>query len=589
MCGIIGYKGNKNASEFILSGLSMLEYRGYDSWGVAIKKDNKIVTFKKIGKISDRTAKDEIATGTIGMGHTRWATHGGITKNNAHPHTNEIGNIAIVHNGIIENYQKLKKSLKEKGHEFLSETDTEIIAHLIEEYEKEMDFLDAFKKALNDIEGSFAIVCMHKDRNELICARRDSPMVVGVNHKKNEYFVASDVPAFLEHTRDVIFMDDNEIVIINNKPTFYNLLNGKIVEKKEQHITWDIAQAKKGDFKHFMLKEIKEQKETLKNAISQKDEVIESIADKINSGFGVFFVASGTSLNAAKSAAYMFSKHAKKHVNVVDASEFEYYKDFLTPKTLMITISQSGETADVLSAVKTAKKIGVEIISIVNVMGSSLERQSDKSLLMNAGPEICVVATKTYTSQLAILHLIVYAVSNRLKRGKEWLKYAADHVDELTCQTEITKLENLALRLKDCHHMYLIGRGLSYPTALEAALKIKEVSYIHAEAFPGGSLKHGPLALIEKGTPLIVFAPKDETFDQTITNAMEAKARGAFIIGVSPEDNEVFDFHINVPDLNGTSPIANIIPIQVFSYYLAVLKGLDPDMPRNLAKSVTVK
>ncbi len=590
MCGIIGYKGSKNAADIILSGLSRLEYRGYDSWGVAIKNLEGLKVFKQVGKISDATAHEEkIAKGCVGMGHTRWATHGKVTEENTHPHTTTDMKIAVVHNGIIENYQELRDILKQKGHTFTSQTDTEAIAHLIEEYTKTTDFLTAVKSALADIKGSFAIVCAHKDCPDLVCARRDSPLVIGVDHKNKEYFVASDIPAFIEHTKDVIFVDDNELVILKDQPVFYNLLDGRVVEKKEHRVDWSIEQAKKGDFEHYMIKEIKEQKETIKNALAQKDSVLEGLAKKINEGFGVFFVAAGTSLNAAKSAAYMFSKHAGKHVNVADASEFEYYKNFLTPKTLMITLSQSGETADVLSAVKAAKEKGVEIISIVNVMGSSLARTSDVSLLMNAGPEICVAATKTYTSQLAILHLLAYAITGRLNRGREWLKYAADKVDELTSDTEIKKLENLAMRLKDTKHMYLIGRGLSYPTAEEAALKIKEVSYIHAEAFSGGALKHGAMALIEERTPVIAFAPNDETFNDMISNCMEVKARGAFVIGISPKDNEAFDFHIKVPELNGTSPIANIIPIQVLSYYLAVLNGLNPDKPRNLAKSVTVK
>ncbi|MCK5373397.1 MAG: SIS domain-containing protein, partial [Candidatus Aenigmarchaeota archaeon] len=366
-------------------------------------------------------------------------------------------------------------------------------------------------------------------------------------------------------------------------------ITGNIIDKKVQVLDWDVEQAKKGDFKHYMLKEISEQKETITKAIHQDDKVLQGIADTINESYGTFFIASGSSYNAALSASYTFSKIARKHINIVDSSEFPNYEHFLTPQTLMITVSQSGETADVLEAVKVAKKKGVKILSIVNVMGSSLMRNSDHTLLMNAGPEICVLSTKSYTSQLAILTLLAYACVGKLSEGKELLKGVAEHVGDLTDPKTLLNTIELASYMKDKEHLYVIGRGQSYSTALEAALKIKEVSYIHAEGFAGGTLKHGPIALIEEGTPCIVFVPNDETRKEILSNAMEIKSRGGYIIGVSDEENEIFDYFIKVPDVGHASPITDIIPIQVLSYYLAILRGCNPDRPRNLAKSVTVK
>lgn len=583
MCGIIGYKGKEDASKIVLNGLKKLDYRGYDSWGIAtVNKDLEVI--KRVGRIDENI---KINRSGIAIGHTRWATHGNVTEENAHPHLSSDNRIAVVHNGIIENYQQLRRYLKNKGYSFRSETDTEVIPLLIEDFMKEYEYEEAIIKALKMLVGNFAVIITCKGSEKLVAARKGSPLVMGV--KEKNYFIASDVPAFLEHTKDVIFLDDNELVIANKDLDIINIETGKKIKKDVEKIDWDIEQAKKGNYEHYMLKEILEQSDSIKRAINQDNEKIKEMAEKINNAKGVFFVACGSSYHAAFAASYLFSHIAKKHINVVLASEFPHYEDFLTDKTLMIPISQSGETADVLEAVKVAKKKGVKVLSIINVMGSSLMRLSDHSFLMNAGPEICVLSTKSYTSQLVILTLLAYACVGKLEQGKELLNKAAEHVKDMFKDEYMERLVFLADNIKHKQHVYVIGRSLNYATALEAALKIKEVSYIHAEGFAGGELKHGSIALIEDSTPCIVFIPNDDTKEHILSNAIEVKARGGYIIGVSTENNEVFDYHIKVPDVGYVSQITNIIPIQILAYYLAVKLGCDPDKPRNLAKSVTVK
>ncbi|MFC2175042.1 glutamine--fructose-6-phosphate transaminase (isomerizing) [archaeon] len=585
MCGIIGYTGPNNASDIILTGLKRLEYRGYDSWGIAAKKGAGLFTLKRAEKLG--AFDGELPETHTAIGHSRWATHGGVSERNAHPHLSCDGKIAVVHNGIIENYQELREYLMSKGHTFSSDTDTEVIAHLIEEYAKAHSFRESVLKAIEHLKGSYAIVAIKADENEVIGARKDSPLVVGIGD--GEYFLASDVPAFIDRTRRVVFLGDEEMAVLNSGVKLYDVTTGKEVERAEKEIDWDPEQASKGEFEHYMMKEISEQSETIKKVLAHSDEEIMGVANKINDAFGVFFVACGSSYHAALTASYIFSKITKKHINVVLASEFPYYEDFLTERTLMIPISQSGETADVMQAVKVAKKKGTKVLAIVNVMGSSLMRIADWSLMMNAGPEICVLSTKTYTSQVSLLTMLAYACAGKLGEARDLLGKTAEEARVITSAETRIRLVELASKLKEKEDLYIIGRGTNYPTALEAALKIKEVSYIHAEGFAGGELKHGSIALIEKDTPCIVIAPHDETFAETISNAMEIKSRGGFIIGLSPEANEVFDFHLPIPTHGETNVILNIIPVQVMAYYLALLRGCDPDKPRNLAKSVTVK
>ncbi len=588
MCGIIGYIGNKNAVPIVLDGLKKLEYRGYDSFGIGILNGSGITVKKEVGKISEISSNSEINNieGNVAVGHSRWSTHGKVTKENAHPHLSNNGKIAVVHNGIIENYQELKKFLISNGFKFYSETDTEVIPNLIEFYMKENNFVDAVKKAIGQLEGSYALVMIYENENQLVAVRHESPLVIGVGD--SEFFVASDIPAFLGHTKKVIYLDDKDMAIINKKLEIFNLKSDSPVVRPVHTIEWDAEQAKKGKFRHFMLKEITEQAEVINKAIAQDKKIIYEIADAIKKARGIYFVACGTAYHACLAASYKFSKIAKRHVNVALASEFPNYKDFLIPQSLVIAVSQSGETADVLAAIRAAKAKGAKVISIVNVAGSSLARESDQALLQHAGPEICVLSTKSYTSQLAILTLLAYAIAGKFEEGRAKLKDLIKYIYYLTSANMQSHIKYLAKRLSSIKDIYMIGRGLQYPTALEAALKIKEVSYIHAEGFAGGELKHGSIALIEKGTPCIVFSSQD-TEKEVISNAMELKARGAYIIGVSPKPNEVFDFFIKVREAEEANSICQIIPIQILAYQLALLRGCDPDRPRNLSKSVTVK
>lgn len=589
MCGIIGYIGNQNVAPILLNGLKRLEYRGYDSAGIAtlgsgfhIKKD--------VGKVNEIHQKLNIldTPGTLGVAHTRWATHGGVTKENAHPHTDCEERIAVVHNGIVENYQELKRSLISSGHKFRSQTDTEVISHLIEEIMKKgKNFHDATASALRSLEGSYAVLILDRNERKLIAARKGSPLVLGVTD--SGYFVASDIPAFIEYTKNVVYMHDFDLVLLtDNGFKVFNLMENREVERKVDTVDWDIHQAEKGEFEHFMLKEISEQVDTIQRAAQQNKELIDHVVKEIKKAHGIFFVAAGSSYHACLAASYIMSKVSKLHINVVLASEFPHYEHYLTDKTLIVAVSQSGETADVLEAVKAAKTKKSKVISLVNVVGSSLTRTSDLFLNINAGPEICVLSTKTYTAQLALFTLLSYALTEKYDEGKRKLTYLWNEIYHLTSASTREKIKELADKLKDKEHIFLIGRSLQYATALEAALKIKEVSYIHAEALAGGELKHGTIALIENGTPCIVFV-SEENEKEILSNAMEIKSRGGYIIGVSPKNNEIFDFWMKVPEAKNENPIVQIIPIQILAYQLAVLRGLDPDRPRNLAKSVTVK
>jgi glucosamine--fructose-6-phosphate aminotransferase (isomerizing) len=586
MCGIIGYIGSEKASPILLKGLVNLEYRGYDSAGMAALSNEIIVCKKGAGKIHDINRKLNFLSleGTIGIAHNRWATHGGVNDINAHPHFDCSKAIAIVHNGIIENHRELKEALSE--HKFESETDSEILAHLIEEeLKKGLSFEDAFVNAILKLDGNYAVLAIKAGEEKILAARKGSPLVVGVTD--HGIFLSSDIPSFLEWTKKVVYLHDYDIVIAERGGIrIYNLIEGQ-VSRPIDTVEWDAEQIKKGGFDHYMLKEILDQTETIYRAIQQDIAVVNKIVDEIRKAYGIFFVGCGSSYHACLAGSYLFSKIAETHINVVLASEFENYEHFLRENTLVFAVSQSGETADVLEAVRAAKRSGSKVIGIVNRMGSSLTRESDEFLLMNAGPEICVLSTKTYTSQVALMILLAYALIGRYEEGIQKLKGLYMDIYNLTSRSMREHLKKLAKMLVHKEHIYLIGRGLQFTTALEAALKIKEVSYIHAEAFAGGELKHGPLALIEDGTPVIVFVGEDDE-KKILSNANEVKARGGYIIGVSAERHDIFDYWIKVPEGGDLNPIVQIIPMQILAYKLAVLKGLDPDKPRNLAKSVTV-
>ena len=593
MCGIIGYLGSKDAFPVIFESLKKLEYRGYDSWGIAVKGEAGLDIHKQTGKISDYNTENSRlreSKSRMGIGHSRWATHGKVCETNAHPHTDCSGNIAVVHNGIIENFQELKDELQD--HNFISETDSEVIPHVIESHmQAGASFEDAVKQTSKKLRGRYAIVAINMDSDKMVAVRNGSPLILGVMKHKggNDFFVASDVPAFLEHTKDVMYLDDDEMVVLGQDAAFHNTHTGQDVFKRLITIDWSEAQAHKGDYDHFMIKEIMEQKETIRNSINQDESRIKEVADEINNAYGTFFTACGTAGNVCLAGEYIFSKVAGKHINYIVSSEFPNYKHFLTDRTLMITVSQSGETADVLEAIKAAKERNVKILSLVNVMGSSVYRQSDHNFLINAGPEKAVASTKATTAQLALITLLAYASAGKLSEGRRLLIDTAGKVNDMLNPRYEEHIRKLAETICNNDHIYIIGRGVNYSMALESAIKIMEVSYIHAHGFAGGELKHGPIALIDKGVPCIALVANDDVRNDVISNATEIRSRGGYIIGVAPENHEIFDYWIRVPDVGIASPIVNIIPVQILAYHLAVLRGCDPDYPKNLAKSVTVK
>lgn len=592
MCGIFAYYGEKkNAPHLVIEGLKNLEYRGYDSWGIAYKNGGDIIVHKEVGKIGDINAKDlALGESSVAMAHSRWATHGGVTKANAHPHFSEHNEIVLIHNGIFENYQEIKKDLIKKGHKFLSQTDTEVLAHLIEQHSRKHSFEDSVKMAVKEIEGRYAIVVMKKDEDKVIAARKGSPLIIGVGKEHGEYFIASDIPAFLAQTNKVIYLDDNQICVIGNKKiNFYDNATNEEIKKRIIEIDWDVESAEKGEFAHFMIKEIMEQKDTLNRAINQDPKNIELVAKAIEEAESTYFVGCGTAGKVAMVGAYLFAKISKKQIHFVFGSEFQNYKDFINKKTLLVCISQSGETADTLEAMEIAKEKGAKIASIVNVENSSIARHSDIVIPIKAGPEKAVASTKATTSQLAILTLLAYACDGGVEIGKQLLIRTASQINDMLNPRYADHIKKIATKIKDIESMYIIGRGANFPIALEAAIKLQEVSYIHAEGFAGGELKHGPIALISKNTPVIALVANDDCRKEILSNAQEVKARGGYIIGVAPTNEEVFDFWIRVPDVGATSPIVNIIPVQILAYQLAVLRQNDPDKPRNLAKSVTVK
>jgi len=598
MCGIIAYKGNKQtAPQIVVEGLKILEYRGYDSWGVGyLDKAGKLAPpIKRVGAIGDIQgdikARIEKARARSALGQTRWATTGKVTKANAHPHLSNSGRIALVQNGIVENYLELKTILKKAGFKFKSETDTEVIVNLIEYELKKLgknDFKKAVQRAFKKLKGRNAIVVLFEDTGEMIAARQGSPLIIGVGNK--ECFIASDIPAFLKYTNRVIYLDDGQLVMIDKDAiAFFDIESGKKIKRRTVTVDLKPESAEKGDFQHFMIKEIMDQKETIKLAVNQDDKEIERIAGMIKRAYGTFSVACGTAGYAAMIGEYLFAKIAHKHINFSIASEFGAHEPFLTDKTLMLVTSQSGETADVLEAIEAAKRKDVKIVSFVNVRGSSVAKKSDHTFYINAGPEKAVASTKAFTAQVALHTLLAYTTANRINEAKQLLVNAAGYVNDLLNPRYEERIKKLARKLENVHDLYIIGRGLMYPVALEIALKIKEVSYVHADGLPGGELKHGTLALIQNGTPCIVVVAENGDKEAILSNAQEIKARGGYIIGIAPEKSPVFDYFIRVPDAGDAAPIVSIIPGQMLAYHLAVLRGHNPDKPRNLAKSVTVK
>lgn len=601
MCGVFAYKGyRENTAAIVLKGIKTLEYRGYDSWGIALKQGDTFALEKRIGKISEVAALSKKLTATkshCGVGHSRWATHGGVTDQNAHPHVMEDDELVIVHNGVFENYAEIKEKMIKKGHKFTSETDTEAFGHLLEDIwlgvptgkkrRPKMDIVIAMQKALGEMKGRFAVLVLAKQDDRMIAARRGSPLIIGVG--KKEYFIASDVPAFLPYTNQVMYLDDNQMVTIDGKITFYDLKTGKTIKKRVITIDLKVEKTDKGAYAHFMLKEIMEQKETIYRAINQNPGVFEKASDMIKKAYGTYLVGCGTAGKVCLAAEYFFANIAKRHINVAFGSEFSKARNFLTEKSLVIAVSQSGETADTLEALEIAKEKGAKIIAIVNVESSTMARMADLVIPLKVGPEKAVASTKATTAQLAILMLLAYTVAGRIQAGRFTLLDAASNINDMLNPRYEAHIQKMARVIKKVESMYVIGKGANYPMALECAIKLQEVSYIHAEGFAGGELKHGPIALISKGTPCIVLTANNDMHEETLSNAQEIKARGGMIIGIGPKNEKVFDYWLRVPDVGAAAPIINIIPVQMLAYNLAILHHNNPDMPRNLAKSVTVK
>lgn len=609
MCGIVGYLGNKKATEVLVEGLSKLEYRGYDSAGVAVNTGNELSIRKFKGRLavlSDDLEKSPIQ-GTLGIGHTRWATHGEPSDVNSHPHFNKDKSIAVVHNGIIENYMELKEELQKEGYEFLSQTDTEVIAHLVDKY-YEGNLFDAVYNATKKLRGAYAIGAICKDNNnELVAVRKDSPLIVGLGEGEN--FIASDIPAILKYTKNVYFLENGEFVHIQNDTVTVLDENRNVVKKEINEITWDVESASKGGYEHFMLKEIYEQpngvKETLVRRLDENGDIkLDDIKmtkedlEKINK---VYIIACGTAYHAGLVGKYAIEKFAKIPVTCDIASEFRYNDPFVDENTLVILVSQSGETADTLASLRYAKDKGARIMSVTNVVGSSIARESDDVFYTWAGPEVSVASTKAYTTQLVSFYMI--ALDFAIKKGSITKEYYHEMIEKLKQMPEkVTKVleqenyikEDIAKSIKDKDNAFYLGRGLDYSIAMEGALKIKEISYIHAEAFAAGELKHGTIALIEKGTPVIAIATQDSLFEKMVSNMEEVRARGAYVIAVAKEKNKEVeksaDKVIYIPDVDDIlSSILTVLHLQLLSYYAAIERGCDVDKPRNLAKSVTVE
>lgn len=589
MCGIFALVGTRDdAAELVLKGLKLLEYRGYDSWGVAFVPVNRseFIVEKHVGKIGDAELENPEAS-RMALGHTRWATHGGVTVANTHPHLSSNQEIALVHNGIIENYQTLKTKLLEKNYTFNSETDTEVVVYLIEEYAKKLAVPQAVQKAFCECSGLNALVVLNTRTGELIAVRRGSPLALG--KIEGGFLIASDATAMCEHTNQVYFLEDNDLVVCQDgEVQVSDVISSKAKKIVWQKLEFSADDLSKGAYPHFMLKEIMEQPRVVSEVATQLGVAITEYATHFQSN--QVFVGCGSSYHAALLGSYYFSLLAGRSVVAAIGSEFELVRRCLTDDAFVTFISQSGETIDLLEQLQLLQKDGRKVGAIVNRLGSSLERATTHKILMPAGPEQSVVATKSFIATVAILYLLAKELAGKREEGESALKEVLKDISELLTSTYLKNfIQPVAKMLAAQNHLFIIGRGISYPVALEAALKIKEVTYLHAEGFAGGELKHGVMALIEPGTPCIVFAPTDETHDTTISNAMEMKSRGARIIGVADQPNEIFEFYLPFKKSTELSPIPTSLVAQLIGYKLALLKGNDPDKPRNLAKSVTVK
>ncbi|GAA0206637.1 glutamine--fructose-6-phosphate transaminase (isomerizing) [Selenomonas dianae] len=609
MCGIVGYVGDRQAAEFLLDGLSKLEYRGYDSAGIAVYDGENIRVEKSVGRLAalrDKI-KGNVPVGTLGIGHTRWATHGRPSDVNSHPHTDCHGDFAIVHNGIIENYLSLKEELIAKGHVFKSETDTEVVVHLLEEVYSG-DFVAAVRAVLERIEGSYALTFMSRRHPDmLICTKQDNPLIIGLGEGEN--FIASDIPAIISKTRRTYILADGEVAIVRKDAVEVTNHLGAPVPKKVFEVTWNAEAAEKGGYEHFMLKEINEQPKAVRDTMSQRItadkkaisfEELAWDADYLNSFNKIYIVACGTAYHAGLVGKYYIEKLARVLVEVDVASEFRYRDPIVDEHTLLIVVSQSGETSDTLAALKESKRRGAKTLAITNVVGSSVAREADQVVYTWAGPEIAVASTKAYTTQLVLFFMLaLYMAEIKQSITAERTAQLVAQLHEIPAQvseilSDVDPIKTFAKQYGFNEDVFYIGRGLDYAVSLEGALKLKEISYIHAEAYAAGELKHGTLALIVEGVPVIALATQRNVYEKTLSNIKEVKARDAVVIGIAADgDTELKKYVDHVMHVPATDefimPILSVIPLQLLAYYAAITRGCDVDKPRNLAKSVTVE
>jgi glutamine---fructose-6-phosphate transaminase (isomerizing) len=610
MCGIVGYIGDREVTPLLIEGLRRLEYRGYDSAGITIADNGRLVTRKAVGKISDleeRLNSNGLPAADYGIAHTRWATHGAPNETNAHPHIDCSGEIALVHNGIIENAGTLKKKLISLGHEFRTETDTEVIAHLIEEtYEDSLE--EAVRAALTQVEGAYGLAIMSsREPDKIVGARRGSPLLVGVGND-DEYFIASDIAAVLAHTRDIVYLEDGEMVVLTREGYQIFSLKGSEVTKEIIRIDWDLDAIEKSGFDHFMMKEISEQPETLENTMrgrlleeegTAKLGGLQHLLDELRETKQIIITACGTSWHAAIIGEYMLEELAGIPVEVEYASEFRYRNPVIQPDTLVIAISQSGETADTLAAVREAKRHGATAMGIVNVVGSTIARETDGGVYIHAGPEIGVASTKAFTSQVVTLALFTLLMARQrhmsVVQGRRIVEALQNLPEQVRRVLELNDaIRELARTYKGAANFLYLGRGYNFPTALEGALKLKEISYIHAEGLPAAEMKHGPIALITGEMPVVVIAPNDAVYSKVVSNIEEVKTRGGRVIAVVSDGNmelaDTVDHLISIPStVDMLTPVLATVPLQLLAYHIAVMRGCHVDQPRNLAKSVTVE
>lgn len=611
MCGIVGYIGDRNAVPILLSGLKRLEYRGYDSAGVAVFSEGGLLVWKKAGKVSELEGvlPRNSARATVGIGHTRWATHGEPNDTNAHPHTDCTGSLALIHNGIIENYHALRKKLELNGHQFKTETDTEVIAHLIEEvYKRTHDLTSAVRISLHEVDGTYGLAVLSRNEPEkLLVARKGSPLVIGVGEGEN--FIASDPAAIVDHTRQVVYLEDGEIATVTKNGFTTKTIDDVEIDKQIEEITFDLEQIERGGYNHFMLKEIHEQPETIHNSMrgrllleegTAKLGGLESVLDKLLKARRFILTACGTSWHAGLVGEYMFEQLARIPAEVEYASEFRSRNPVLYPDDVVFLISQSGETADTLAALREAKRRGATVLGIVNVVGSTIARETHGGVYIHAGPEIGVASTKAFTSQLVVLSLVSLMIARSKKTlSLEVGQKIAREIKSLPSKAKLILEDSLEIRsiareFKDARNFLYLGRGPNFPTALEGALKLKEISYIHAEGYSAAEMKHGPIALIDENMPVVFIVPRDALYEKVVSNMQEVRARKGRIIAIANEDDteisSLAEFVIRVPRTYGfLGPILNVIPLQLLAYYIAVERGCNVDQPRNLAKSVTVE